>query len=170
YDNGCSGHESLPQVRASVLGANLGEGKSEALLRAPSVPGLALSTPTRSLRSCPKRIMSVGGWPTFTTPLINRGCPTLSRLLRKGGRVTGRIVNVGIIFGTQVGSCPVLCTFCKGPSRLQCGRNLLSPPGLESDHARHGAGEATPGRRISPAAVRDHSAPSRPQCSAGSRP
>src|SRR6266568_125852 len=41
----------VPQVRAPVLGANLGEGKSEALLRAPSVPGLALSTPIRSLRS-----------------------------------------------------------------------------------------------------------------------
>src|SRR5260370_5073752 len=45
------GFSLVPQVRAPVLGANLGEGKSEALLRAPSVPGLALSTPIRSLRS-----------------------------------------------------------------------------------------------------------------------
>src|SRR5437667_46410 len=41
----------VPQVCAPVLGTNLGEGKSEALLRAPSVPSLALSTLIRSLRS-----------------------------------------------------------------------------------------------------------------------
>jgi len=41
----------VPQVRAPVLGADQGEGKSEALLRTPSVPDLALSTPIRSLQS-----------------------------------------------------------------------------------------------------------------------
>src|SRR5437870_3042303 len=54
----------VPQVRAPVLGANLGEGKSEALLRAPSVPGRALSTPIRSLRSQSPETHNGGGCST----------------------------------------------------------------------------------------------------------
>src|SRR5439155_11153768 len=53
----------VPQVCAPVLGTNLGEGKSEALLRAPSVPSLARSTPIRSLRSQSPETLRPGSCP-----------------------------------------------------------------------------------------------------------
>ena len=42
-----AGRGRVPQVRAPVLGANLGGGKSESVPRTPPVPDLALSIPIR---------------------------------------------------------------------------------------------------------------------------